>query len=183
MFNYILVSCSGAHFKIAGLTQHAVRSSLQDHLDFKTSPPYPKFERLLSNLVRGEIITRHAIFSEFSPNCASLGKGSPVTGTAIYLSTTPDWDAAWAKWVSIVQHVPGFMGIAGGYMVGPVDGHDRAFIALVGWQNVEVHNAYHHTQHFRERRRILLDPCKGFNYYGHIALGSTNTEEKEKPRL
>lgn len=106
-----------------------------------------------------------------------------MTGTAIYLSTTPDWDAAWAKWVSIVQHVPGFMGIAGGYMVGPVNGHDKAFIALVGWENVEVHNAYHHTQHFRDRRRILLDPCKGFNYYGHIAFGSSSTGVEEKSKL
>ena len=88
-----------------------------------------------------------------------------------------------SRWVSIVQHVPGFMGIAGGYMIEPVDGHEKAFIALVGWENVEVHEAYHHTQHFRDRRRILLDPAERYNYYGHIAFGNSDIEEESKAKL
>lgn len=165
------------------LTLSAVRETLQDHHDFKTCSSYTKFENLLSPLLSGQIITRYAAVKEFSSGCASLGKGSPVTGTAIYLSTTADWDAAWAKWVSIVQHVPGFMGIAGGYMLEPVDGHEKAFIALVGWENVEVHDAYHHTQHFRDRRRILLDPAERYNYYGHIAFGDSGAEKEGQAKL
>lgn len=165
------------------LIQNAVRETLQDHHDFKASPASLKYERLVSKLVSGHITIRYAAVKEFSAGCASLGKGSPVTGTAIYLGTTPDWDSAWAKWIGIVQHVPGFMGIAGGYMIEPVDGHEKAFIALVGWENVEVHDAYHHTEHFRERRRILLDPCERYNYYGHIAFADSGAEKKGQAKL
>jgi hypothetical protein len=107
-----------------------------------------------------------------------------VTGTAIYLSTTTAWDMAWANWVSIVQHVPGFMGIAGGPVIEAVNGCERGFIALVGWENVEVHDAYHHTKHFRDRRRILLDPAKDeYAYYGHIAFAHNEGEETGRLRL
>lgn len=120
---------------------------------------------------------RHAQISEFSSKCTSLGKGAPVTGTAIYLDTDANWDAAWALWSTIVPNVPGFMGIAGGKIVEEVNGKPGAFIALVGWENVDVHDAYHHTQHFRERRRILLDPAKGgFTLYGHLAFESSGLE-------
>lgn len=68
------------------------------------------------------------------------------------------------------------MGIAGGHIVEEVDGQKNAFIALVGWENVEVHDAYHHTKHFLERRRILSDPNSGYNYYGHLAFGETGME-------
>ena len=111
------------------------------------------------------------------------GKGAPVTGTAIYLSTsTSSWDIAWAKWVAFVQTVPGFLGIAGGPVLESVDGHERAFIALVGWESVAVHEAYHHTRHFREEgRRVLLEPAEGgYAYYGHIAF--SHAEEKGRRR-
>lgn len=150
---------------------------MKDHHDFKLSPAGEKYEKLIAKLATDEPIIRYAAVSEFSPGCKSLGKGAPVTGTAIYLSTTQEWDAAWAKWVSIVQHVPGFLGIAGGPMIGEVDGHKNAFIALVGWENVEVHDAYHHTKHFRDRRRILLDPAEKYAYYGHLAFGDSGSKD------
>jgi hypothetical protein len=153
---------------------------MEDHLGFKNSSEGAEYEKLVAKIANDDPIIRYAAVSEFSPGCKSLGKGAPVTGTAIYLSTTPEWDAAWAKWVDIVQHVPGFLGIAGGPMIGEVDGHKNAFIALVGWENVEVHNAYHHTQHFRERRRILLDPAERFDHYGHIAFGDSDDGELVK---
>lgn len=151
---------------------HIVRDSMQSNLDFLSSPTYTDLKRTLDTVMVGSLVVRHAMVSEFSPSCKSLGRGAPVTGTAIYLSTDSNWDAAWANWVSIVQTIPGFMGIAGGPVLEIVDGHKNAYVALVGWENVEVHEAYHHTQHFRDRRRILLDPCKGYAYYGHIAFGN-----------
>jgi hypothetical protein len=170
------------HLSEARLILNAVRDTLQNHHDFVKSQRYDQFNKLVGSLVVGELIVRHSYVSEFSSGCASLGKGAPVTGTAIYLATDENWDAAWANWVSIVQHVPGFMGIAGGYMIEPVDGHERSFIALVGWESVEVHDAYHHTEHFMSRRRILLDPCFRYNYYGHIAFRNDD-EVAEKPKL
>lgn len=60
---------------------------------------------------------------------------------------------------------------------------DRCYVAVVGWENVEVHDAYHHTQHFWDRRRILLDPAKaGYVGYGHIAFGQTNQGEVEEKK-
>ena len=68
-------------------------------------------------------------------------------------------------------------------MIEPVDGHEKAFIALVGWESVEVHDAYHHTQHFKDRRRILLDPAERYNYYGHIAFGNSGVEKEGQAKL
>ena len=161
-----------------------MRGLLQQHFDFLSSPGYTEFSKLLLTLTSSTPTIRHALISEFSTSCKSLGKGAPVTGTAIYLSTTTAWDMAWANWVSIVQHVPGFMGIAGGPVIEAVNGCERGFIALVGWENVEFHDAYHHTKHFRDRRRILLDPAKdGYAYYGHIAFAHNEGEETGRLRL
>lgn len=80
--------------------------------------------------------------------------------------------------------VPGFMGFAGGHIEDEVDGHRNCFIALVGWENTQVHDEYHHTQHFREGRRILLDPAPGgYNYYGHLAFGGSGMEEEKGSKL
>lgn len=106
-----------------------------------------------------------------------------MTGTAIYLSTNLDWEAAWSEWVSIVQHIPGFMGIAGGPMAEAVDGHQTAFIALVGWESVAVHDVYHHTKHFRDRRGILQRGNKGYGYYGHIAFRDSDTDFTSRMKL
>jgi len=64
-----------------------------------------------------------------------------------------------------------------------VGGHENCFIALVGWESVEVHEAYHRTEHFKQRRRILLDPAKGgYALYGHIGFGDrgVGTVEDDK---
>ncbi len=85
-----------------------------------------------------------------------------------------------------MQHVPGFMGIAGGPVIEAVDGCERAFVALLGWESVDVHEAYHHTEHFRERRGILLDPAgAGISHYGHIAFGESGSQVLPvgKPKL
>ena len=157
-----------------------VKDKLQTHFDFVESPAYTSFLDLVKPLTTTPLTVRHAQIREFSPPCASLGKGSPVTGTAIYRATTDKWDAAWDLWSTIVPHVPGFMGIAGGHIIEEVDGYKNCFIALVGWENVEVHDHYHHTDHFRERRRILLDPAEGkYNYYGHLAFESTGLVTNE----
>jgi hypothetical protein len=90
-----------------------VRGLLQQHYDSLASPAPPTFTKLLQSLTNEETTARHALLSEISPNCKSLGCGAPVTGTAIHPSTEQDWDIVWAKWISILQLVPGFWGIAG----------------------------------------------------------------------
>ncbi|PMD41639.1 hypothetical protein L207DRAFT_458175 [Hyaloscypha variabilis F] len=162
---------------------HIVRTLHQNHTTFLTSPSYNTLTTLLSTLTPTQPTIRHALISAFSPSCKSLGKGAPVTGTAIYLCCTENWDIAWARWVAFVQGVPGFLGIAGGPVLEEVDGNERAFIALVGWESVEVHEAYHRTRHFKEEgRRVLLDEAGGYAYYGHIAFA--HSEEKgEGPKL
>ena len=84
--------------------------------------------------------------------------------------------------IDLVRLIIG-IGIAGGPVLEEVDGNERAFIALVGWESVEVHEAYHRTRHFKEAgRRVLLDEAGGYAYYGHIAFA--HSEEKgEGPKL
>jgi len=90
-----------------------VKDTIQRHLDFIASSAHKEFLALLSKLTPEKPIIRHANVKEYSPKCRSLGKGAPVTGTAIYLATDENWDAAYEHWSTIVCHVPGFMGIAG----------------------------------------------------------------------
>lgn len=162
-----------------------VRENLESHSHYLLSSAHKDVIMLAATITSGTLTIRHAQISEFNPGCKSLGKGAPVTGTAIFRSVTLVWDHAWALWVSIEQHVPGFLGIAGGHIIESVDGHENCFIALVGWENVEVHDAYHHTKHFYDRRKILLDPAEGkYNYYGHLALGNSSSGvEEDKAKL
>lgn len=156
-----------------------VRKTLLQHYGFITSANFHTFKKLAVQLTGGgELTIRHAVLTENSPNCQALGKGAPVTGTAIYLGTDEAWDAAWALWATIVPHVQGCLGISGGYIIEPIEGHERCFIAWVGWENVEVHSAYHHTEHFRERSIILRQGHKGFREYGHAAFNHTATNVK-----
>ncbi|KAH8767555.1 hypothetical protein BGZ57DRAFT_930193 [Hyaloscypha finlandica] len=151
---------------------HIVRSLLSHHHTFLTSSS-PHLTTLLHPLVTNTKPTiHHALISEYSKPCKGLGNGAPVTGTAIYLSTTTTWNLAWTAWVSFVQSVPGFLGIAGGPVLEAIKGEERAFVALVGWESVAMHEAYHHTRHFREQgRRVLLDEAEGgYAHYGHIAF-------------
>ena len=112
------------------------------------------------------------MISEQTPNAKSLGKGAPVTGTAIYLATDDRaWEAAWTLWSTIVPTVPGCMGVAGGWMVEPVDGHERCYIVWVGWESTQLHEAYHHTKDFKRRGIILWQANKGYREYGHVVFG------------
>ncbi|KAH7418815.1 hypothetical protein BKA64DRAFT_655265 [Cadophora sp. MPI-SDFR-AT-0126] len=157
---------------------HIVRTLHEHHQTFLASPSCTTLTNLLKTLTTSPPTIRHALISEFSLSCKSLGKGAPVTGTAIYLKCTEGWDMAWARWVAFVQTVPGFLGIAGGHIIEAVNRHERAFIALVGWESVAVHDAYHHTRHFKEEgMKVLLDEAEGmYAYYGHIDF--SHGEEK-----
>jgi hypothetical protein len=153
-----------------------VRATLHQHFTFLASQAWGEIGKILSPLLSNEnfgssTVVRHAMISENSPNAKSLGKGAPVTGTAIYLITDIQaWEAVWVLWSSIVQTVPGCLGVTGGWMIEPVDGHERCFVVWVGWENVEVHDAYHHTKDFRRRGVILWQANKGFREYGHVAF-------------
>jgi hypothetical protein len=160
---------------------------LEQHHSFLTSPSYTTILSLLATLTPTPPTIHHALLSSFSPSSLTL-TSFPVTGTAIYLSPTPSFPAAWAKWVSIVQLIPGFLGIAGGPILeavsegagkGGKEGkqHEGAFIAFVGWESVDVHEAYHRTRHFKETgRKVLLNEVEGFVGYGHVAF--SYSEEK-----
>lgn len=55
-------------------------------------------------------------------------------------------------------------------MVEPVNGNENCYVVWVGWENVELHDAYHHTKDFRRRGPILLEHNKGWTEYGHVAF-------------
>lgn len=167
--------------KVIGLKTQ-VRKSLQANKQFLESELYSKtFRGAVDHLVDTEPTIRHAYIGEYLPGVKSLGKGAPFTGTAIYLDLDgPKWDEAWKRWATIISHVKGYMGIAGGPIVEDVDGYKNCFIALVGWSSIEEHEAYHHTKDFAEKRHILHDAGrskKKFTRYGHIAFENGETEE------
>ena len=111
------------------------------------------------------------MMEEFSPN--NEGQRAPVTGTAIYL--TPDqagWMKTWELWTTIVAAVPGCIGVRGGWMVEPVESQP-GYVVFVGWESVKIHDAYHHTKHFRQRASILREHNQGFREYGHIAFSQS----------
>ena len=147
-----------------------VRERLHQHYDFLSSSDYISFKSSLRDLITGDLIVRHANLVEFTPQSESLGRGAPFTGTAIYLDTDQAWDFAWQLWATIVPTVKGCMGVAGGYIVEPVDGHQRCFIAWVGWETIEDHENYHRTKHWQHRRAILEQGQKGYKEYGHVAF-------------
>lgn len=164
---------------------YKVRESLQANKDFLNSELYSKnFRGAIDHLIEKEPTIRHAYIAEYLPGVESLGKGAPFTGTAIYLDLDgPKWDAAWHKWTTIIPHVKGYRGIAGGPIVEDVDGYSNCFIALVGWTTIEEHEAYHHTKDFEEKRYILIDPGrskKRFTRYGHIAFENGESVEGNK---
>ncbi|OCT44139.1 hypothetical protein CLCR_00698 [Cladophialophora carrionii] len=150
---------------------HVVRERLSQHQDFLNSPRFSKFQSILQDVVDSptSVSVRHAYIKEFTPDCQALGKGAPVTGSAIYVSTDAAWhEGAWPLWTHIVRYVDGCLGCAGGPVLEAVDGHENSYIVYVGWESIEKHEAYHHTKHFEHRRVILGLGNKGYREYGHI---------------
>ena len=151
-----------------------MRDSLHLHYTFLASEQWQAICKLVAPIcteAAETFVARHCMISNFSPNPKSLGKGAAVTGTAIYLTTEPHlWEKTWELWASIVPSVPGCLGVTGGWMVEPVEGHEHCYIVWVGWQNVEVHDAYHHTRDFAKRRQILKEHNRGWREYGHVAF-------------
>lgn len=150
-----------------------VRESLHQHYALLASSAWQQIGERLQSLGivdLASLVVRHAMMEEFSPN---EGKRAPVTGTAIYL--TPDqagWMKTWELWTTIVAAVPGCIGVRGGWMVEPVESQP-GYVVFVGWESVKIHDAYHHTKHFRQRASILREHNQGFREYGHIAFSQS----------
>lgn len=155
-----------------------VRERLHQHYDFLASPDYLSLKKKFSSITEGEPVIRHAFLVEYTPGCEALGRGAPFTGTAIYVGTDRAWDYAWQLWTTIVPKVKGCMGVAGGYIVEPIEGHERCFIAWVGWNTVEEHAEYHHTQHWQDRKAILQQGHKGYREYNHVVFDSVASSPK-----
>ncbi|KAJ5241146.1 uncharacterized protein N7469_002737 [Penicillium citrinum] len=164
----------GRHVEDSGLVHlHIVRESLHQHYALLASSAWQQIGERLQSLGivdLASLVVRHAMMEEFSPN---EGKRAPVTGTAIYL--TPDqagWMKTWELWTTIVAAVPGCIGVRGGWMVEPVESQP-GYVVFVGWESVKIHDAYHHTKHFRQRASILREHNQGFREYGHIAFSQS----------
>ncbi|KAJ5689344.1 hypothetical protein N7462_003736 [Penicillium macrosclerotiorum] len=161
---------------------HIVRDNLHQHYALVASP---EWQRIIENLLTLGVasatapIVRHAMIAEFSPNPKSLGSGAPVTGTAIYLTPDPvGWEKTWELWTTIVSSVPGCIGVTGGWMVEPLEECSPCYVVYVGWESVQVHDAYHHTKHFRQRAVILREHNQGFREYGHVAFAHSRTRRE-----
>ncbi|PKY03534.1 hypothetical protein P168DRAFT_327593 [Aspergillus campestris IBT 28561] len=170
----------GRHVEEPDVTElHVVRDTLQQHYSLLSSPEWAHLSQKLSNLFTPEstspsaITVRHAQMSDFTPYPQGLGKGAPVTGTAIYLAVEdPEdgWERVWALWTTLISRVRGCLGCSGGWVVEPVDGHPKCYTVWVGWESVEVHDAYHYTKDFWKKRVILGLHNLGWREYGHVAF-------------
>ena len=83
-------------------------------------------------------------------------------------------------WTIILPTIEGSQGIAGGYIVEPLYGHDRCYVVWVGWDSPEVHERYHGTKHFRKNGTILQHGNEGFREYGHVAFTNSRSRPSEK---
>lgn len=140
-----------------------VRNTLAQHKDFLSSEDYARFKTLLEPLVSqasssepASFLVRHAHIRDFTPSAQALARGAPVTGTAVYVSTTAAWhEGAWPLWTHVVRHVDGCLGCTGGVVEEDVDGRGACYIVYVGWESITKHDAYHHTEHFAKNRIIV----------------------------
>ena len=156
-----------------------VRDTLQQHYSLLSSPEWARLTQQLTKLFTPEstspsaITVRHAQMSDFTPYPQGLGKGAPVTGTAIYLAVedpADGWERVWALWTTLISRVRGCLGCSGGWVVEPVEGHPKCYTVWVGWESVEIHDAYHYTKDFWKKRVILGLHNLGWREYGHVAF-------------
>ncbi|KAL2842759.1 hypothetical protein BJY01DRAFT_248913 [Aspergillus pseudoustus] len=172
----------GRHVEEAGKVQvHVVRDHLNQHYAFLTSPEWTSLTTLLKPMYPEHSQTEssesgssattvlHTLLSHFTHNPRTISSGAPVTGTAIYLTTSrTGWEKTWALWTTIVPNVKGCLGCTGGWIVEPVDGHDGCYVVYVGWASIEDHDAYHHTRDFGRKRVVLALHNVGWRGYGHV---------------
>jgi hypothetical protein len=150
----------------------AARDHLNQHYAFVSSPQWSSLTTLLSPLYRepdSHPNILHALLSNFTQNPRTTSPDTPVTGTAIYLTTSGSgWERVWALWTTIVPNVKGCLGCTGGWVVEPVDGHGGCYVVYVGWASIEDHDAYHHTKYFGKKRVVLALHNVGWRGYGHV---------------
>lgn len=74
------------------------------------------------------------------------------------------WETVWSRFMGVMAaHAPGFHGVAAGWLVEAVqyDGQDAtAFVALLGWDTVEMHRNFRATTDFQENVGPLRHGCK-----------------------
>ncbi|KAL3463434.1 hypothetical protein BJX64DRAFT_120959 [Aspergillus heterothallicus] len=165
----------GRHVEEAGKVQvHVVRDHLNQHYAFLASPHWTELITILNPLYAPEAESQqrttvlHILLSHFTHSPRTIS-GAPVTGTAIYLTTSrAGWEKTWALWTTIVPNVKGCLGCTGGWIVEPVDGHDGCYVVYVGWRSIEDHDAYHHTKDFGRKRVVLALHNVGWRGYGHV---------------
>lgn len=146
--------------------------SLEHHKRFIASPPYAPFCAHLATIVDGAIAMHHANFSPHPPS-AALGPTSPVTEVlTCYVESKADgfegrFDRL-VKSISDSNAEGGFRGASGGWMVDEVEykGEKRkAFVGLVGWENVGAHMAFRETQAFKDIIPLLRQESLGMELH------------------
>ncbi|KAL4763346.1 uncharacterized protein BDW70DRAFT_165976 [Aspergillus foveolatus] len=171
------------------------RDKLEQHYAFLSSSQFDLLKSLLDPLGPTATATAspprvrvlHAHLQDFTRNARTL-HGAPVTGTAIYTTTSVHgWEKAWALWTTIVPNVKGCLGCTGGWIVGPqsetdTDGESgdgerqgglREYVVYVGWESIEDHDAYHHTKDFARKRVVLSLHNSGWRGYGHVRFATS----------
>jgi hypothetical protein len=174
---------------------HVARTKSKQNKEFLKSDAWKQILVALQKLapedadLKKDVVVRHAQLNNHSSGSRALGAGAPYTGTAIYFATgRRNWDAAWQLWSTIVPTVPGCLGVSGGWISDEVaipgaptnikggGKWKNCFIAWVGWESIEAHDAFHHTKEFAKRGVILQEANFGYTEYGHVSF----THERAK---
>lgn len=174
---------------------HVAREKSKQNKDFLTSDTFKAILAQVQELapegvdVVKETAIRNAQLNNYSSGSRALGAGAPYTGTAIYFATgRRNWNAAYELWSTIVPTIPGCLGVSGGWISDEVQipgaptnikgggKWKNCFVAWVGWESVEAHDAFHGTEDFKKRGVILQQANFGYTEYGHVSF--TNTREK-----
>ncbi|KAL4963796.1 uncharacterized protein BDV14DRAFT_201522 [Aspergillus stella-maris] len=156
-----------------------VRDSMDNHHAFLNSPPYNSFLSslsLLSPKTPKPPTIYHASLSHFTSNPSTLSPPSIptpsfVTGTAIYLTTSPpSFLKTWSLWTTLIPNIPGCLGCTGGFISESVDGHPAGagYVVYVGWESVDAHESYHATRDFKRKGVVLSLWNRGWRGYGHV---------------
>lgn len=76
------------------------------------------------------------------------------------------WETVWSRFVEEVmaEHALGFRGVAAGWLAEEVRYEGRGatgFVALLGWDSVEMHWDFRKTKEFQENIASVRDACEG----------------------
>ncbi|KAL9119330.1 MAG: hypothetical protein Q9187_004119 [Circinaria calcarea] len=142
--------------------------SVEAHIAYTKLPVFPPLSARLRSLVDGKAYLIHVHFEPHPPLAVLSGSFSPVTEIlTVYLpsSTSPESQKAYeqnfAKFMKVLEECgEGYRGYRSGWVVEELEheslgGKGKAYLAAIGWDSVEKHQATREKEKFKENIGLL----------------------------